>query len=373
MRASLLAGPGARRRRPGRAGVLVLRRGTQSHRRLRARARRAPPAPWRSASASSAAPTAVRASPEIQVIIGEVAKKSRLRPVPSGSVRVRPLFAGDIVRLHSLSSDARIHRGRQRPPPAAKALAYGPTARRAPWRQGGPKPSRINEQGDHVVSNVHRPSLTVYLPAKHTGVSVIVVPGGGHRELWTDHEGHDIARFLNERGIAAFVLYYRLARAPNSTYTIDGDALNDLKRAIRIGAFARRNGRRIRSKIGAMGFLGGRATGGARCHARRRRRCGGERSRSIASRRSWISRRWCIRARGPISRSTPTRRRCGCSCGSDDRPEVIAGHHQHLSEAARSKVPAELHLYDGVPHGFGLRANAQAVRSRTGRSSSSTG
>jgi len=59
---------------------------------------------------------------------------------------------------------------------------------------------------------VHRPSITVYLPAKHTGVSVIVVPGGGHRELWTDHEGHAIARFLNERGIAAFVLYYRLDR-----------------------------------------------------------------------------------------------------------------------------------------------------------------
>jgi endo-1,4-beta-xylanase len=121
---------------------------------------------------------------------------------------------------------------------------------------GGEETVRISEQGDHVVSNVHRPSITVYLPKKHTGVSVIVVPGGGHRELWTDHEGHDIARFLNERGIAAFVLYYRLARAPNSTYTIDGDALNDLKRAIRT-VRSRADWSADTKKIGAMGFSAG--------------------------------------------------------------------------------------------------------------------
>ena len=118
---------------------------------------------------------------------------------------------------------------------------------------GGPETVRIEAQGDHVVSNVHSPSLTVYLPKKHTGVSVIVVPGGGHRELWTDHEGHNEARFLNEHGIAAFVLKYRLARAPNSTYTIEGDALNDLKRAIRIVRSRTEWSADIR-RIGAMGF-----------------------------------------------------------------------------------------------------------------------
>ena len=57
---------------------------------------------------------------------------------------------------------------------------------------GGDEVVTIKGQGDHVVSNVHRPSITVYLPERHTGVSVIVVPGGGHRELWTDHEGHNV-------------------------------------------------------------------------------------------------------------------------------------------------------------------------------------
>ena len=52
---------------------------------------------------------------------------------------------------------------------------------------------------------------------KATGAAVIVAPGGGHRELWTDHEGHNVARYLSARGVAAFVLKYRLAREANST------------------------------------------------------------------------------------------------------------------------------------------------------------
>ena len=142
---------------------------------------------------------------------------------------------------------------------------------------------RISEQGDHVVSNVHQPSLTVYLPKKHTGVSVIVVPGGGHRELWTDHEGHNVARFLNERGIAAFVLQYRLARAPNSTYTIEGDALNDLKRAIRT-VRSRAGWSADTRKIGAMGFSAGGqlvALASTRADARRRGGAGSDRSRRV--------------------------------------------------------------------------------------------
>jgi acetyl esterase/lipase len=42
--------------------------------------------------------------------------------------------------------------------------------------------------------------------------------------------------------------------------------------------------------------------------------------------------------------------------GSDDRPQVLAGLTQIYLALREAKVPAELHLYDGVPHGFGLRA-----------------
>ncbi len=80
--------------------------------------------------------------------------------------------------------------------------------------------------------------MNAYLPAgdktKTLRAAVIIIPGGGHRELWLDHEGLNLAQWLSARGIAAFVLKYRLAREPNSTYTVDEHALSDMKRALRL-------------------------------------------------------------------------------------------------------------------------------------------
>jgi acetyl esterase/lipase len=63
-----------------------------------------------------------------------------------------------------------------------------------------------------IVSNVSLPDYTPYLPAKsaNTRTAVIIAPGGAFRILAVDHEGHDLARFLAKRGIAAFVLKYRV-------------------------------------------------------------------------------------------------------------------------------------------------------------------
>lgn len=219
---------------------------------------------------------------------------------------------------------------------------------------GAPETVRISEQGDHVVSNVHRPSLTVYLPKKHTGVSVIVVPGGGHRELWTDHEGHNVARFLSERGIAAFVLQYRLARAPNSTYTIEGDALNDLKRAIRTVRF-RADWSGDTRKIGAMGFsAGGQLVALAATRADAGDAAAKDPIDRVASKLDFAS--LVYPGTWPdlnFGADTPP---MWLLCGSDDRPEVISGITNIYLKLRAAKVPAELHLYDGVPHGFGMRA-----------------
>jgi endo-1,4-beta-xylanase len=43
--------------------------------------------------------------------------------------------------------------------------------------------------------------------------------------------------------------------------------------------------------------------------------------------------------------------------GSDDRPGVIATLTQVFTQLREAKVPAEMHFYDGVPHGFGMRAS----------------
>jgi acetyl esterase/lipase len=222
---------------------------------------------------------------------------------------------------------------------------------------GGAETVRITEQGDHVVSNVHQPSLTIYLPKSNPGgTAVILVPGGGHRELWTDHEGHSIAHFLNEQGIAAFVLYYRLARAPNSTYTIDGDALNDLKRAIRtVRARAGDWGLDAR-KIGVMGFSAGGQLGEL---AATRFDAGDPQATDAVERVSSRPDFAALVYPGTwpdlkIDGGTPP---MFLLSGSDDRQEVLGGLTQIYLSLRAAKVPAELHFYDGVGHGFGLRSS----------------
>lgn len=66
------------------------------------------------------------------------------------------------------------------------------------------------------VRNVSRATLTPFLPdpARASGAVMIVAPGGGFIELEMEREGYSIAHWLNERGIAAFVLKYRLAPTP---------------------------------------------------------------------------------------------------------------------------------------------------------------
>lgn len=63
-----------------------------------------------------------------------------------------------------------------------------------------------------VIFNVVTPTLTVYLPerSKATGTGVIIAPGGAFVALAMDVEAYDVARWLQEKGIAAFVLKYRI-------------------------------------------------------------------------------------------------------------------------------------------------------------------
>lgn len=68
-----------------------------------------------------------------------------------------------------------------------------------------------------ITRNVVEPTLTVFLPdpAVATGTGVIICPGGAHHFLAVDHEGYDVARWLNDRGIAGFVLKYRVIQTPD--------------------------------------------------------------------------------------------------------------------------------------------------------------
>ena len=91
------------------------------------------------------------------------------------------------------------------------------------WPAGAP--------GALGTEDVDKPTLTIYLPAGEnvTKTGVIVAPGGGYQHLSMQKEGSDIAVWLNARGVAAFVLKYRLGAKYHHPIEI-GDA----QRAIRL-------------------------------------------------------------------------------------------------------------------------------------------
>lgn len=103
-------------------------------------------------------------------------------------------------------------------------------------------------------SNEDKPAVYAFLPdaQKATGTAMLVVPGGGFQTRVSDHEGTLVAHWLAERGIAAFVLRYRIRPIGNLP-----ESLADAQRAMR---FIRSHAQEYRispSRIGAIGFSAG--------------------------------------------------------------------------------------------------------------------
>ncbi len=103
------------------------------------------------------------------------------------------------------------------------------------------------------IRNVHVPTLTVHLPGKAdaTGAGVVICPGGGYWLLAFNHEGTQIAEWLNSFGVAAFILKYRHTPYKHPI------PLHDTQRALRL---VRHNAKKWRvnpKKIGIMGFSAG--------------------------------------------------------------------------------------------------------------------
>ncbi len=130
------------------------------------------------------------------------------------------------------------------------------------WKNGAPGfESRRNlpeEAKDWWVKNINNPTLTVFLPPASvaTGAAAVVCPGGGHRALVFNSEGVQVAKFLNQLGIAAFVLKYRLFREDNSPYSPE-NAKQDVFRAMRL---VKSMGKRFSvdtSNVGIIGFSAG--------------------------------------------------------------------------------------------------------------------
>ncbi len=131
------------------------------------------------------------------------------------------------------------------------------------WENGAPgfedRRDEPEQAKDYWVKNIHNPSLTVFLPPadKNTGAAVLIIPGGGHRELVYQAEGTEPAEYLNELGVAAFVLKYRLAREEGSPYSLDVHPRQDAQRAMRIIRSRTAEWKLDAARIGMLGFSAG--------------------------------------------------------------------------------------------------------------------
>ena len=115
----------------------------------------------------------------------------------------------------------------------------------------------VEVRGVKRVSNVTVPTITYYLSdsAKANGTTVLVCPGGAYNILAIEHEGEDVCKWLNEIGVHAVLLKYRVPRRKNREP--HAAPLQDAQRAIGLIRQAGKNWEVPLTKLGILGFSAG--------------------------------------------------------------------------------------------------------------------
>jgi endo-1,4-beta-xylanase len=245
------------------------------------------------------------------------------------------------------------------PPLRAETLPPGASEIVPLWANGAPgsegRRTEAESVSDGNVTNVHNPSITVFLPqtGRRTGAGVVVMPGGGHRHLLIDREGYAVARWLASQGIAAFVLKYRLARAPDSLYRIEVEELADAQRSIRVVRARCADWGLDPNHVGVLGF----AAGGQLALLAADRYDGGNPSAGNpvdrqSDRPAFEALLYPDDCSDVLvhSNSPPA----FLAAGANDEPDISQGIARAYLLFQNVGVPAELHIYAGVGHGFAL-------------------
>lgn len=225
--------------------------------------------------------------------------------------------------------------------------------------------STQNAFNAEIIYNVTQPTLTAYLPTPElaTGTAVIIAPGGAFHILSINSEGIEVAQWLNSKGVAAFVLKYRLARIHSndpikelSTKMSNFKTLDEINAPIIPLAMA--DGleavKYVRThaaemgidpqKIGFMGFsAGGTLTMSVVYNA------------SEENRPNFVA---PIYAYGPaiIGSTIPQAKTpIFVAVAADDQLGMLPMSISIFQKWWQAKQPAELHAYEKGGHGFGMR------------------
>jgi len=218
----------------------------------------------------------------------------------------------------------------------------------------------------HLVSNVTKPTLTVYRPPKDkdTGAAVIICPGGAYAVLAWDLEGTEVADWLNSIGVTGIILKYRVPARPDSPRYLP--PLMDAQRAISLVRSKAKEWGIDPKRIGMLGFsAGGNLTAIASTHFDHRAYDAIDEIDNVSCRPDFsvlIYPAWLVKEGTDelvpevhVSKQTPP---AFFAHANDDpiKSDSSAAMYLALKHAG---VSAELHIFASGGHGFGLRPTTQ--------------
>lgn len=228
------------------------------------------------------------------------------------------------------------------------------------------QPQKANEKPVRRITNVTRPTLTIYPAPKenNNGTAVLIAPGGGYNILAWDLEGTEVAEWLNSVGVTGIVLKYRVPRRPGEgkDRVAPIESLQDAQRAMSLVRSRAGEWGIDPHKVGMLGFsAGGHLTAKASTTFAKRsyealdpadmQSCRPDFTVLVYP--AYLVEKDATGVKGefPISKETPP---AFLAHAFDDgvTPESSLFYFLALKRAG---VSAELHIYSTGGHGFGLR------------------
>jgi acetyl esterase/lipase len=221
------------------------------------------------------------------------------------------------------------------------------------------------------VTNVTRPTLTVYTPeVKGNGAAVVVIPGGGFQILAIDFEGTELCDWLTSKGITCVLLKYRVPSEPYRwqcdcrphNLSISVPSLQDVQRTMRLVRFHAAEWHIDPHKVGVLGFsAGGYLVAEISTNFGRRLYSPIDAADKESSRPDFampIYPGHLVTADGKLNPNVPVSGNTPPTFLVQAEDDYVDGVNQSLvyfTALAKARVPAEMHLYANGGHAFGMR------------------
>lgn len=224
------------------------------------------------------------------------------------------------------------------------------------------------------VSNVTLPTMTVYSPkANHTGVAIVVFPGGGYTDLAIDLEGTEVCDWLAPRGITCVLLKYRVPDSGPAWHDAcqcnihpkAPTALEDAQRTVGLLRFHAAEWHIDPHKIGVMGFsAGGHMVANISTHFDKRAYPPVDTADKVSCRPDFAvaiypghllentTKEFELNPLIPVTRDTPP---TFLLQAEDDNVDGVKQSLVYYIALKNAGVPVEMHLYAHGGHAFGLR------------------